>query len=113
MSDKQRSAKQPTTKSTEDPAEQSAQPFSLGDLARIAFTLDGVEHDAWSSPAAAFQQYIAQFSRVSNVDIGEWNVFERLDFLNALSVFCSKNGFSFPFTIKPLVEQTEQGEAET
>jgi len=85
--------------------------FQLSDLPRLTWKQnDGNEHDVWTSSAEVFQTHVQQFGSVSNVDVTVWSVFDRLDYLNELYVYCQNNGFQFPFTIKP-GEQSQEASA--
>lgn len=108
MSEKKNSTKQPTISGTNDQVGVVDQKFELSDLPLITFNLDGIEYDLWSSTAVQFQAHVGKFSKVSNVDQSKWDVFERLDFVNALWEFCEAVSFKFPFTIKERVEYSEE-----
>jgi hypothetical protein len=76
--------------------------FSLPDLPRLTWKAsDGSERDVWSSEASDFQTYVQQFGSVANVDVTVWDVFDRLDYVNELYVYCQNNGFQYPFMVKP------------
>jgi hypothetical protein len=83
---------------TDRGAAKSSQYFTLLDLQRITFTLDGEQvlnaQDATNEQFDALAQVV---SDVSNVE--EWYLEERRDFINGLYAFCEERGYSFPFTI--------------
>jgi hypothetical protein len=78
--------------------EKSSQSFTLLDLRRLAFTLDG-EH-VLNAQDATHEQFdaLAQIvSEVSNVE--QWYLEERRDFINGLRAFCEARNYLFPFTL--------------
>jgi hypothetical protein len=89
---------------TDHGAEKSSQLFTLLDLRRLTFTLDGEQvlnaQDATNEEFDALAQVV---SEVSNVE--QWYLEERRDFINGLRVFCQERNYPFPFTI--VDEETE------
>ena len=72
--------------------------FTLLDLRRLTFTLDGEQvlnaQDATNEQFDALAQVV---SDVSNVE--QWYLEERRDFINGLRAFCEARNYPFPFTI--------------
>jgi hypothetical protein len=83
---------------TDRGAGKSSQSFTLLDLCRLTFTLDGVDilnvQDATNEQFAALADVIAD---VTNVE--QWYLEERRDFINGLHVFCEERSYPFPFTL--------------
>lgn len=76
----------------------SSRYFSLLDLCRLTFTLDGVEVlNAQDATAEQFGALAALVADVSNV--GQWYIEDRRDFINGLQAFCEERGYTFPFTL--------------
>ena len=83
---------------TDHGAAKSSRYFTLLDLRRITFTLDGEQ--VLNTQDATNEQFNALVQVVSNVsNVEEWYLEERRDFLNGLYAFCEERGYSFPFTI--------------
>lgn len=83
---------------TDHGAGASSQYFTLLDLQRITFTLDGVEVlNAESATNEQFGAMVDILATVSNVK--EWFLEERRDFLNGLYAFCQQRNYPFPFVI--------------
>jgi hypothetical protein len=84
--------------STDHGAGKSSQYFTLLDLCRLTFTLDGVEvlnaQDATNEQFAALADVVAE---VTNVE--QWYLEERRDFINGLQVFCEDRNYPLPFTL--------------
>ena len=76
----------------------SSQYFTLLDLRRLTFTLDG-EHvlNAQDATQDEFDALARVVSEVSNVL--EWYLEERRDFINGLRAFCEERSYPFPFTV--------------
>ena len=75
--------------------------FSLLDLARLTFQLEGVEQafdveHAMPEQFDAFAEAIAE--DFENVDRTVWPLEVRRDFINTLWQFCLTEGFDFPLT---------------
>lgn len=93
------SEKPTTSEDSTGQAEASEKPFSLRDLPRLTWKrADGVECNVWQAAASDFHAVIAQCGTVENVDENVWPVFDRLDCVNELHLFCQRNAQSFPFT---------------
>jgi hypothetical protein len=79
-------------------AGKSSPSFTLLDLCRLTFTLDGEQvlnaQDATHEEFDALAQVV---SEVSNVE--QWYLEERRDFINGLLAFCEARNYPFPFTI--------------
>jgi hypothetical protein len=96
-------------------AEKSSPLFTLLDLRRLTFTLDGEQvlnaQDATNEQFDALAQIV---SEVSNVE--QWYLEERRDFINVLREFCKERNYPFPFTLvddetqstTPLEEQARE-----
>jgi hypothetical protein len=84
--------------STDRGAGKSSQYFSLLDLCRLTFSLDGREvlnaQDATNEQFGALADVVAD---VTNVE--QWYLEERRDFMNGLRAFCEERNYPFPFTI--------------
>ena len=102
---------QPTSKKpidleprTDHGAGKSSPSFTLLDLCRLTFTLDGVE--VLNAQDATNEQFAALADVVANVtNVEQWYLEERRDFMNGLQAFCEEHDYPFPFTI---VDQEEQ-----
>jgi hypothetical protein len=89
---------------TDHDAEKSSQSFTLLDLRRLTFTLDG-EH-VLNAQDATHEQFDALAQVVSDVsNVLEWYLEERRDFINGLRAFCEARNYPFPFTL--LDEETQ------
>ena len=100
---------------TDRGAGKSSQYFTLLDLCRLTFTLDGVNvlnaQDATNEEFDALAQVV---SDVTNVE--QWYLEERRDFINGLRAFCEERNYPFPFTMvdeesipaTPRVEPTQE-----
>ena len=76
----------------------SSQYFTLLDLCRLAFSLDGVE--VLNAQDATNEQFGALADVVSDVtNVEQWYLEERRDFINGLQAFCEERNYPFPFTI--------------
>jgi hypothetical protein len=85
-------------------AGKSSQLFTLLDLRRLTFTLDG-EH-VLNAQDATHEEFDALARVVSNVtNVEQWYLEERRDFINGLLAFCQARNYPFPFTI--VDEETE------
>ncbi len=83
--------------STDRGAGKSNQYFTLLDLHRLTFTLDGVEGlDAQHATHEQFSALVNAVADVTNVE--QWYLEERRDFINGLQAFCEERSYSFPFT---------------
>jgi hypothetical protein len=104
--DEQPTPKKPTgsEQRTDHDAERSSLSFTLLDLRRLTFTLDGGHilnvQDATHEQFDALAQVV---SDVSNVE--QWYLEERRDFINGLRAFCEERNYPFPFTL--LDEETQ------
>jgi hypothetical protein len=83
---------------TDHDAGKSSQSFTLLDLRRLTFTLNGEQvlnaQDASNEEFDALAQVV---SDVSNVE--QWYLEERRDFINGLRAFCEERNYPFPFTL--------------
>jgi hypothetical protein len=100
---------------TDHGAGKSSQYFTLLDLRRITFTLDGEQVlNAQDATNEQFGELATILATVTNVEV--WYLEERRDFINALYTFCEERTYPFPFTIvdeektptTPLVEPTQE-----
>jgi hypothetical protein len=98
--DDQPTPKNPTgsEQRTDHGAEKSSPSFTLLDLYRLTFTLDGEHvHNAQNATHEQFDALAQVVSEVSNVE--QWYLEERRDFINGLLAFCQARNYPFPFTI--------------
>ena len=74
--------------------------FSLLDLARLTFQLEGVEQafDVEHATPEQFNAFAASVADVEDVDVNVWPLEVRRDFINTLWQFCLTEGFDFPLT---------------
>jgi hypothetical protein len=102
---KPQGSEQPTPKKPTDSEQRtdhgegkSSPSFTLLDLRRLTFTLDGEQvlnaQDATNEQFDALAQVV---SDVSNVE--QWYLEERRDFINGLRAFCEERNYPFPFTL--------------
>jgi hypothetical protein len=83
---------------TDHDEETSSPYYTLLDLCRLTFTLDGVE--VLNAQDATAEQFDALASLVADVtNVGQWYIEDRRDFINGLQAFCEQRGFPFPFTL--------------
>jgi hypothetical protein len=97
---------------TDHGAGTSSQSFTLLDLCRLTFTLDGEQ--VLNAQDATNEEFDALAQVVSNVSIVEqWYLEERRDFINGLRAFCEERNYPFPFTMIDEETQptTQRGEA--
>ena len=98
-------SEQPTPKRPNDSelrtghgAERSSPSFTLLDLRRLTFTLDGEQ--VLNAQDATHEQFDALAQVVSDVsNVEHWYLEERRDFINGLRAFCEERNYPFPFTI--------------
>ena len=98
--DEQPTPKKPTgsEQRTDQGAERSSPSFTLLDLRRLTFTLDG--ENVLNAQDATNEQFDALAQVVSDVsNVLEWYLEERRDFINGLGAFCEERNYPFPFTI--------------
>ena len=89
---------------TDHGAGRSNPSFTLLDLCRLTFTLDGEQ--VLNAQDATHEQFDALAQVVSNVsNVEQWYLEERRDFINGLQAFCEERNYPFPFTI--MDEETE------
>lgn len=82
---------------TDPGAERSSRYFSLLDLARLTFSLDG--QLVLNAETATNEQFAALAEIVANVtNVEAWHLEERRDFLNGLYAWCLAHNYEFPFT---------------
>ena len=83
---------------TDPGAAKSSRYFTLLDLCKLTFSLDGEQtlnaETATNEQFAALAEIVAT---VSNVKV--WHLEERRDFCNGLYAWCLAQGYDFPFTI--------------
>lgn len=83
---------------TDHGAGKSSPSFTLLDLRRLTFTLDGMQvlnaQDATNEEFSALANVV---SEVTNVE--QWYLEERRDFINGLLAFCQERNYPFPFTM--------------
>jgi len=74
--------------------------FSLMDLHRLTFSLEGQEQtfDVETCTPEQFHAFASEMAEVEDVDITVWPLEVRRDFVNTLWQFCSTEGFDFPLT---------------
>jgi hypothetical protein len=83
---------------TDRGAGKSSQSFTLLDLCRLTFTLDGGE--VLNAQDATNEQFGALADVVSDVtNVEQWYLEERRDFINGLQAFCEEHNYTFPFTL--------------
>jgi len=83
---------------TDHGAGESSQPFTLLDLRRLTFTLDGEQ--VLNAQDASNEEFDALAHVVSDVtNVEQWYLEERRDFINGLRAFCKERNYPFPFTI--------------
>jgi hypothetical protein len=83
---------------TDHGAERSSPSFTLLDLRRLTFTLDGEQ--VLNAQDATHEEFDALAQVVSNVsNVLEWYLEERRDFINGLRAFCEERNYPFPFTL--------------
>ena len=79
-------------------AGKSSQSFTLLDLCRLTFTLDGEQVlNAQDATHEQFDTLAQVVSEVTNVEV--WYLEERRDFMNGLRAFCEERNYPFPFTL--------------
>lgn len=112
MQEQQNNEKQQNSNPKTDQPGVGLNEFSLEDLSRLTFRLDGAQElDCWSSTAVQFQTYVQKLgTSVENVDTDVWTPFDRLDYLNSLLTFCHAHRRRFPFTLKPVNRPVESDE---
>lgn len=92
---------------TDRGAGKSSQYFTLLDLHRLTFTLDGEEVlDAQHATNEQFSALVSTIADVSNVE--QWYLEERRDFVNQLYAWCEERNYEFPFTIVDEEKQETQ-----
>jgi hypothetical protein len=83
---------------TDHGAGKSSQSFTLLDLRRLTFTLDGEQVlNVQDATQEEFDALARMMSNISNVE--QWYLEERRDFINGLRAFCEERNYPFPFTI--------------
>ena len=83
---------------TDHDAEKSSPSFTLLDLCRLTFSLDGEQ--VLNAQDATHEEFDALAQAVSNVsNVEHWYLEERRDFINGLRAFCEERNYPFPFTI--------------
>lgn len=84
--------------------------FSLMDLHRLTFQLEGVEQafDVETCTAEQFNAFVVEVAEVEDVDSSVWPLEVRRDLINELWAFCVKEGFDFPLTEIP-AEPAQEG----
>ena len=76
----------------------SSQSFTLLDLRRLTFTLDGEQ--VLKAKDATHEEFDALAHAVSDVsNVEQWYLEERRDFINGLLAYCQERNYPFPFTI--------------
>ena len=79
-------------------AGKSSQYFTLLDLCRLTFTLDGEQ--VLNAQDATHEQFDTLAQVVSDVtNVEQWYMEERRDFINGLRAFCEEHNYPFPFTM--------------
>ena len=92
--------KKPTKseQSTDHGAAKSSQYFTLLDLQRCQFALDG--ETVLNAQDATNEEFAALAEKVATVlNVEQWYLEERRDFINGLYTYCQECGYPFPFTI--------------
>jgi hypothetical protein len=83
---------------TDHGAGKSNQSFTLLDLRRLTFTLDGEQ--VLNAQEATHEEFDALAQVVSDITkVEQWYLEERRDFINGLRAFCEERNYPFPFTI--------------
>jgi hypothetical protein len=59
---------------------------------------DGQTVDVRTCQAAMFNEYVAHFVDVTNVDVNIWPAEDRRNVINVVYEFAQKHGLPFPFT---------------
>jgi hypothetical protein len=86
------------TKRAANDAGTSSQSYTLLDLRRLTFTLNGEQ--VLNAQDATHEEFDALAQVVSNVtNVEQWYLEERRDFINGLRVFCEERNYPFPFTL--------------
>lgn len=88
----------PSEHSTDHVEGKSSQYFTLLDLQRCQFTLDG--ETVLNAQDATNEQFAALANMMANVsNVEQWYLEERRDFINGLYSYCQKRDYEFPFII--------------
>jgi hypothetical protein len=74
--------------------------FSLLDLHRLTFNLEGVEQtlNVETASPSQFNVFASEMADVEDVDVNVWPLEVRRDFVNDLWNFCLTNEYEFPLT---------------
>lgn len=84
--------------------------FTLMDLSRLTFSLDGEQ--VLNVQDATSEQFWALANALANVtNVEEWFLEERRDFVNQLYAFCTANNYQFPFTFVEEIRDEAASEA--
>jgi hypothetical protein len=77
-----------------------AKRFSLMDLHRLTFNLEGLEQvfDVETATPEQFNAFASEVADVEDVDVNVWPLEVRRDFVNTLWWFCELEGYDFPLT---------------
>jgi hypothetical protein len=71
--------------------------FTLMDLSRLTFSLDGEQ--VLNVQDATSEQFWTLANALANVtNVEEWYLEDRRDFVNQMHTFCEANSYQFPFT---------------
>jgi hypothetical protein len=99
--------KKPTKseQSTDHAEGKSSRYFTLLDLERCQFTLDG--ETVLNAQDATNEQFAALAEKVAMVlNVEQWYLEERRDFMNGLYAYCEARNYEFPFTV--VDEETQE-----
>lgn len=94
-------SKKPTgsEQKTDPGAAKSSRYFTLLDLCKLTFSLDGVA--VLNAQDATNEQFGLLADVVANVtNVEQWYLEERRDFVNQLYTWCQEHKYEFPFTIE-------------
>jgi hypothetical protein len=82
--------------------------YTLSDLHRLTFTLEGVEEtlNVEECSAEHFNLFAQAVAEVEDVDTAVWPLEERRNLVNELWDFCQAQNFAFPLTDRDSEEST-------
>jgi hypothetical protein len=88
------------TPRTLEKGSQAKRKYTLSDLNRLTFQLEGVEQtlDVETCTPEQFNVFISEMVEVEDVDVNVWPLEVRRDLVNDLYDFCLTNGYEFPLT---------------
>jgi hypothetical protein len=82
--------------------------YTLNDLHRLTFNLEGVEKtfNVEECTAEQFNLFAQEVAEVEDVDVSAWPLEERRNLVNELWHFCQAENFEFPLTDRDTEEGT-------